>query len=96
MNTFIGHIRTNKIDFGDYVHYPYGMSKELHIYKVVKGGIKSNFYRDVPDWFHSKDTSHDEVVPCLDIIHCGIDETKVIRVRESDCIKIEPLGVKEV
>ena len=87
MSKFTGYGRTNDIDFGDYVHYPHGIYREPHIYKVV-GAFKSNAYQDAPDWFHAEITRHDEVVKVLNIIHCGIDETKVIRVKESDCVKL--------
>lgn len=88
MSDFAGYGRGNHIDFGDYVEYPTGYSREPHIYKVV-GSFRSNSYQDPPDAYKSEPTNHGKVVPCLKIIHCGIDETKVIRVRESDCIKIE-------
>lgn len=88
MSTFTGWGRTNDIDFGDYVHYPHGMSHEPHIYKVI-GAFESNTYRKPPDWAHSVEENHGDVVPVLNIIHCGIDETEVIRVREDDCKKIE-------
>jgi hypothetical protein len=84
MSEFTGFGRTNHIDFGDYVHYPNGYSKELHIYKVV-GSLQSNCYQNAPDTHQSENVLHNDVVDCLNIIHCGIDETKVIRVKESDC-----------
>lgn len=92
MSEFTGWGRTNEIDFGDYVKYPYGMSRELHIYKVV-GSFKSNVWRDIPDWFHAEEAPHSTVEKVLNIIHCGIDETKVLRVRESDCIKIRTQAI---
>lgn len=88
MSKFTGYGRANHIDFGDYVKYPFGMSHEPHIFKVV-GYLESNSYRDVPYWARQEETSHEEIVPCLKIIHCGIDETEVIRVRQADCIKME-------
>lgn len=88
MSEFTGYGRTNEIDFGDYVKYPYGFSKEMHIWKVVSS-FQSNVYIDPPYTFHSEEKRHSEVVPVLNIIHCGIDETKVIRVKESDCLKLE-------
>ena len=86
MIKFTGYGRKNNIDFGDYVKYPY--CNELHIYKVV-GSYNSNCYQDIPDSHKAEEVMHDEVVPVLNIIHCGLDETKVITVKESDCIKME-------
>ncbi|NRS20620.1 hypothetical protein HP398_29815 [Brevibacillus sp. HB1.4B] len=88
MSLFTGYGRTNHIDFGDYVHYPYGINRTPHIFKVVKS-FKSNTYQDAPYMFSSEPRIHKDVVPVLNIIHCGIDETKVITVKESDCIKLE-------
>jgi hypothetical protein len=87
MSEFTGYGRTNDIDFGNYVQYLNGYSKELHIYKVV-GSFKSNSYIEPPDVHNAKSICHKEVVSVLNIIHCGIDETKVIRVKGSDCIKL--------
>jgi len=87
VSEFTGYGRKNTIDFGDYVQYSNGYSKELHIYKVV-GSLQSNSYQDTPDTANSKKMLHSEIVPCLNIIHCGIDETEVIRVKENDCIKM--------
>jgi hypothetical protein len=87
MSKFTRYGRTNEIDFGDYVKYPNGYSREMHIYKVV-GSFQSNCYRDIPDLYDSNEVHHSDIVPCLNIIHCGLDETKVIRVKESDCIKL--------
>jgi len=88
MSEFTGYGRMNQIDFGDYVKYPCGVSRELHIYKVV-GALKSNGYQDAPDWCGAKQTLHSEIIPVLNIIHCGLDETNVIRVREKDCTKMD-------
>jgi len=88
MSEFTGWGRTNEVDFGDYVEYPNGRDYDMHICKVV-GAFRSNVFQDTPDWAHSKQTRQDEVVSVLNIIHCGIDETKVIRVRQSDCVKVE-------
>lgn len=87
MSEFTGYGRTNHIDFGDYVKYPYGHTGELHICKVI-GSLRSNAYCQPPIMYNTKPTLHDEVVPILNIIHCGLDETEVIRVLESDCIKV--------
>jgi hypothetical protein len=88
MSEFTNYGRRNHIDFGDYTKYPQGTGKELHVYKVV-GALKSNTYRDPPDWHGAKESIHGEMVPILNVIHCGLDETKVIRVKESDCVKMD-------
>jgi len=89
MNGFTRYGRTNHIDFGDYVKYPYGMSKEMHIWKVVSS-FQSNTYIKPPYMFNKEPKiQNGGVVPVLNIIHCGIDETKVITVKESDCVKLE-------
>lgn len=87
MSEFTGWGRTNDIDFGDFVNFPYG--SEMHIWKVV-GAFKSNKYMKPPYTSCSEEKIHaGGVVPVLNIIHCGIDETKVIRVKASDCSKAE-------
>ena len=88
MSEFTNYGRKNHIDFGDYIQYQNGTSRILHIYKVV-GALKSNTYQESPDWHGAKETIHDKVMPVLNVVHCGLDETKVIRVKESDCIKFE-------
>jgi len=88
MSEFTNYGRKNHIDFGDYVQYQNGTSRELHIYKVI-GALESNTYQESPDWHGAKETIHDKVTPVLNVVHCGLDETKVIRVKESDCIKFE-------
>ena len=87
MSEFTGYGRTNEIDFGDYVKYPYGYSGEPHICKVV-GSLRSNAYCDPPYTYRTEQKTHNGIVPVLNIIHCGLDETEVIRVKESDCVKL--------
>ena len=88
MSEFTGWGRKHDIDFGDYIKYPTGYSRDMHIYKVV-GALCSNTYQDVPAVIGSKNRIHDNgMVPVLNVIHCGVDEREVIRVRESDCIPI--------
>ncbi len=89
MSEFTNYGRKDTIDFGDYITYPWGFSKELHVCKVVTGGFSSNKYCDAPNTAFSKEILHDNITPCLNIIHCGIDETEVIRVKESDCTPIK-------
>lgn len=80
--------RRNEIDFGDYVEFPYGMSREKHIWKVVSS-YQSNTYMKAPYMFGKEEQIHSGgLVPVLNIIHCGIDETKVVTVCEAECTKI--------
>lgn len=70
--------------FGRYVRIQTDYSKALHIYKVVSL-FASNTYCDIPILVSSKEDRHEQVVPVLNVIHCGIDESKVIRVALDDC-----------
>ena len=77
--------------FGQYVKIPTGYNKELHIYKVVSH-FQSNVYCDVPIVASSIPVPHekpftglDSLEHVLNVIHCGIDESKVIRVALKDC-----------
>lgn len=90
--------KVNKEMFGKYVIIPTGYSKEPHIYKVVNS-IYSNSYCDVPIVYNSEPTPHDKIETTenpygletvLNVIHCGLDETKVIRVAFKDCKVVEP------
>lgn len=91
MSRFIGWGRTNDIDFGDYVvieMHRYGAPNEFYIHKVV-GAYKSNTWIDAPLKYNSEPTIHDHMETVLNVIQCGIDETKVIRVAEKYCKKIK-------
>lgn len=74
--------------FGRYVKIPTGYSREQHIYKVV-GLLESNGYCDVPIVGQHEAQLHDEVVPILRVIHCGVCEEEVIRVALKDCTLLE-------
>lgn len=76
--------------FGKYAKIPTGYSKEMHIYKVI-GVLKSNFYCDVPLTGNTAPYIHKEIVPVLNVIHCGVDESEVERVALSDCVVMERL-----
>ena len=90
--------KVNKEMFGKYVMIPTGYSKDKHIYKVVSV-FYSNSYCDVPI-VHGSEPKSQKVVETkenpygletvLNVIHCGIDETKVIRVALKDCEIVEP------
>ena len=71
--------------FGRYAHIQTDYSKSMHVYKII-GMIESNTYCDIPILVTSVPTIHSKVVPVLNVIHCGIDESKVVRVALSDCI----------
>lgn len=82
--------------FGMYVRIPTGYSREMHIYKVVTK-FKSNSYCDVPIVYGSKPVPHEkefhdlsDLEDVLNVIHCGIDETEVIRVALKDCEIVTP------
>lgn len=89
MTEFTGGINISKddIDFGDYVlieQKRYGVPNEMFQFKVV-GSYQSNSYRDVPmDAVDRGNKLHTHVVDVLNVICCGIDETKVDTVRKAD------------
>ena len=89
MTEFTGGINIPKddIDFGDYVlieQKRYGVPNEMFQFKVV-GSYQSNAYRDVPmDGVDRGKKLHSHVVDVLNVICCGIDETKVDTVRKAD------------
>lgn len=80
--------------FGQYAKIPTGRSGDLHIYKIITR-FRSNGYCDTPIIF-GKSTFHEEVTDVLNVIHCGIDESKVIRVALKDCEIIENEEAKEL
>lgn len=84
----------NKDMFGRYCRIPTGMGGHMHTYKIVSR-IDSNGYCDVPLTSTSEKTLHNQIVPVLLVIHCGVDESKVRRVALSDC-EIVPADVAEV
>ena len=80
--------------FGCYAHIEVDFVGEIHVFKVV-GFFESNFYCDVPIRHNTEPYMHDKVVPVANVIHCGVDESKVIRVAIEDCDKIENRDVKK-
>ena len=89
MSEFIGSRRTNEIDFGDYVEIEmnrYGAKNEFYLHKVV-GAFRSNSWIDAPLHWDSEPQTHRSMETVLNVIQCGIDETKVIRVAEKYCKK---------
>lgn len=86
------HVNTDM--FGQYAKIPTGRSGDLHIYKIITR-FRSNGYCDTPIFF-GKSTLHEEVTDVLNVIHCGVDESKVIRVALRDCEIIENEEAKEL
>lgn len=80
--------------FGCYVKIPYGhyfeKTGEKHIYKVITR-FQSNTWCEAPITYQSENNPiiHDYMEDVLNVIHCGVDETKVIRVSLKDCELIE-------
>ena len=90
--------KVNTEMFGKYVRIPTGYSKEKHIYKVINS-MYSNSYCDVPIVYGSEPIQHERIETTenpyglekiLNVIHCGLDETKVIRVAMKDCEIVKP------
>ena len=78
--------------FGRYVMIPTGYAGEMHIYKVISS-YKCNTYCDVPlhplsEPVIHKDTINDleDLEDVLNVVHCGVDESKIIRVALKDCM----------
>ena len=74
----------NKELFGKYALIQRRGESHRFIYKVVTL-FESNFYCDVPIGYDTKPYIHEECIPVLNIICCGIDESQVIRVALKDC-----------
>ena len=87
------HVNTDM--FGQYAKIPTGRSGDLHIYKIITR-FHSNWYCDVPIIGLGDSTLHEEVTDVLNVIHCGVDESKVIRVALKDCEIIENEETKEL
>ena len=87
------HVNTDM--FGQYAKIPTGCSGNLHIYKIITR-FHSNWYCDVPIIGLGDSTLHEEVTDVLNVIHCGVDESKVIRVALKDCEIIENEETKEL
>lgn len=96
MQTFTGGKHVSDINFGDYVEiemYRYGAPNEFYMHKVI-GSYMASSWTTVPIKY-GVDSTGTENVPgdgfeeVLDVVQCGIDETKVFRVRKSDVRKLE-------
>lgn len=79
--------------FGRYVKIPHVLANDggKFIFKVV-GGLQSNAYYNVPiGGINSKyEIRGAEMVDCLHVIQCGVDETGVLTVALKDCELVEP------
>lgn len=75
--------------YGGYAYVKTGFSRDTHIYKIVNA-IQSNSYCDVPVKIDSAPYRHENIELVLNVIHCGIDETNVVRVAVKDCDKVNP------
>ncbi len=76
------------MDFGDYClieqkRYA-GHKNEMFLYKVVRGNMRSNRWQRVPVDARLKDYDRGEMSDVLQVIMCGVDETKVETVRLCD------------
>ena len=84
--------------FGRYARIAYGHAlggeQDYHIYKCIQS-FRSNCYCDVPLTYQTENNcyNHENIVDVVNVIHCGIDENRVIRVALND---IELLPAKEV
>lgn len=83
----------NEDMFGRYVKIPHVLAGngEKFLFKVV-GRFKSNTYCNVPITSTSKPVAHDKKIKdwndledVLNVIQCGVDETKVLTVALKDC-----------
>lgn len=90
MSEFTGGRRTNDIDFGDFVKiemHRYGVENEFYLHKVV-GSYISSHWIDAPLHWDSEPRGHRSMEKVLNVIQCGIDETKVITVLQKHCRKV--------
>jgi hypothetical protein len=82
---------SKEMDFGDYClieQKRYSVPNEMYVHKVI-GRLESSAWVDVPvDAADGGCTerNHDEVVPVVAAICCGVSEREVRRYRVSDCI----------
>jgi len=84
------------LDFGDYCKiemYRYGSENEFYIHKVISR-FDSTHAAKVPIKYGSNGTgtnsvSLPEMSKVLNVIQCGISETKVFKVRECDVVRVK-------
>ena len=69
--------------FGKYCKIPMNAKGEKHLFKCI-GLLQSNTYMDVPICPYHEMAIHDNITDVVNVIHCGIDESEVIRVAMKD------------
>lgn len=75
--------------FGRYCKIAYGFPRngkqDYHRYKCIQR-FKSNTWCEVPLTYQTENNpkNHQEMTDVMNVIHCGIDETKVLRVAIKD------------
>lgn len=77
------------MDFGDYCYIEqkrYGVPNEMYVHKVI-GRLRSNTFVDVPMSTPPEEVIHDQFADVLRVVCCGVDETKVFKVRIQDVKK---------
>lgn len=73
--------------FGDYVRVEqlrYGADNEMYLHKVIGSDGNSNSYVDVPVHWTKEEKIHDECVPVVRCVCCGVDERKILKYRVED------------
>lgn len=68
------------MDFGDYClieQKRYGCENEMFLYKVISGGLRGNYWREVPVDARNPDHARGEISDVILAIKCGVDETDV-------------------
>ena len=91
-------LQENDCLFGWYCKIPYGHqyneTKEKHIYKIVGCFGKSNSWCEIPHTYQNETpTRHETMEYVVNVIHGGLDETKVLRFALKD---IEPFRLERV
>lgn len=87
--------------FGRYARIAYGHAldgkQDYHIYKCIQS-FMSNCYCDVPLTYQTENNchTHDNIVEVVNVIHCGIDENRVIRVARNDIELLPAADVEPV
>lgn len=82
--------------FGWYCKIPFGFgTPEEHIYKIVGCFGKSNSWSDIPHTYLNEIPKlHDTMEYVVNVIHCGLDETKVLRFALKDIKPFKKGGAK--
>lgn len=78
---------SDKPKFGDYVRIEqlrFGADNEMYLHKVIGSDSESNSYVDVPVHWKEEEVRHDEMVPIVRCVCCGLDERKILKYRVED------------